>query len=186
MVKLYMVRHGRQTAGFGESLDPGLDDLGRTQAQAVAKVLAPLGPLMILSSPLTRTRETAMPLSKIWKREPVLVGAVAEVPAPAGLTLAGRSEWLGGFLASRWPDVAPDLNAWRHRVVEKLLGIQEDSVIFSHFVAINAAFAHAMNDERIMAFSPTHTSVTIFETDGKQLHVLEKGEEAPLARITVN
>jgi broad specificity phosphatase PhoE len=70
--------------------------------------------------------------------------------------------------------------------VEKLLGIQEDSVIFSHFVAINAAFAHAMNDERIMAFSPTHTSVTIFETDGKQLHVLEKGEEAPLARITVN
>ena len=76
MPRIYMVRHGRAAANFGQSLDPGLDDLGREQAQAVAKRLAPLGPLPILSSPLARTRETSIPLSKMWDRKPVIEPAV--------------------------------------------------------------------------------------------------------------
>lgn len=64
MATLFLVRHGRAAAGFDGHHDPGLDDLGRTQAISAAAHLAPLGPLAIYSSPLARARETAIPLSQ--------------------------------------------------------------------------------------------------------------------------
>ena len=67
MTKLYMVRHGRAQAGFGGAMDPGLDELGRSQADAVAEKLRSLGPLRILSSPLARAQQTAAPLAKKWR-----------------------------------------------------------------------------------------------------------------------
>ncbi|MBV9044707.1 MAG: histidine phosphatase family protein, partial [Alphaproteobacteria bacterium] len=66
MARIYMVRHGKAAAGFGEDMDPGLDATGKAQAEAVAQKLAPLGPLAILSSPLKRAQETAAPLAALW------------------------------------------------------------------------------------------------------------------------
>jgi broad specificity phosphatase PhoE len=43
MPTLYLVRHGRAAARYDEDHDPGLDDIGRRQAQAAADRLAPLG-----------------------------------------------------------------------------------------------------------------------------------------------
>ena len=52
--RLILVRHGRAAGGWDDDLDPGLDDLGRAQAEAMADLVAPLGPLPILVSPLRR------------------------------------------------------------------------------------------------------------------------------------
>jgi len=56
MSRIYMVRHGKAEAGFGEGMDPGLDARGRSQAEAVAQTLKAKGPLPIISSPLRVTR----------------------------------------------------------------------------------------------------------------------------------
>ena len=53
------VRHGRAAATFAEAADPGLDELGRKQAETVGANLASLGPLAIVSSPLKRAQETS-------------------------------------------------------------------------------------------------------------------------------
>ena len=66
MARIYLVRHGRAELGWGMDYDPGLDDLGRSQASAAANKLAPLGPLEVISSPLRRARQTAMPLAELW------------------------------------------------------------------------------------------------------------------------
>jgi broad specificity phosphatase PhoE len=65
MRSLYLVRHGRtdhNAAGrlLGR-LDPSLDELGRTQADAVAAAVVAEAPRIgrVISSPLARTRETA-------------------------------------------------------------------------------------------------------------------------------
>jgi broad specificity phosphatase PhoE len=63
MPRLYLVRHGRAAATFAEAADPGLDALGRSQAEAVAEKLAAIGPIALLSSPLARARETSEPLA---------------------------------------------------------------------------------------------------------------------------
>ncbi|MDP9464079.1 MAG: histidine phosphatase family protein, partial [Actinomycetota bacterium] len=67
MTRLYLVRHGRAAAGWNTDPDPRLDALGLDQATSVARRLAPLGPLPILSSPLLRCRQTAAPLAEIWQ-----------------------------------------------------------------------------------------------------------------------
>lgn len=59
---LTVVRHGRTEANasgllLGRRLDPGLDELGRRQAAALATALG--GADRVISSPLRRTRETA-------------------------------------------------------------------------------------------------------------------------------
>ncbi len=183
MVKLYFVRHGRAEAGFGESMDPGLDALGREQADAVAAKLAPLGPLDILSSPLKRTRETAAPLAALWRKTPAIEGAVAEIPSPKGMTLEERVAWLRALMAGSWRDVPRDLAQWREHCIATAAAIARDTVVFSHYVAINVLAGAALGDDRVVVFSPDNCSVTVFETDGATLRLVEKGHEAALTKV---
>jgi broad specificity phosphatase PhoE len=178
-----MVRHGRAEAGFGESMDPGLDAMGRSQAEAVAEKLKGLGPLPILSSPLARTQQTAVPLAKLWNAVPEIEAAVAEIPSPKGMTLEGRIAWLRKLMAGSWRDVSPELAAWREHCIATVAAIPQDTVIFSHYVAINVIAGAATGDDRVVVFSPDNCSVTVFETDGTKLHLIEKGGEASLTKV---
>ena len=182
MGRLYLVRHGRAAAGFGESHDPGLDELGRAQATAVAQTLQPRGPLPIFSSPLRRTRETAAPLAKLWQTEPIIEEAVAEIPSPTD-NLQERVAWLREFMAGSWRNATLPLAEWREAVIAAFLAVPQDAVIFSHYIAINVAVGAATADDRVVVFSPDNCSVTVIDNDGGSLHLVEKGEEAPLTKV---
>jgi len=183
MTRLYMVRHGRAAAGFGESMDPGLDAHGREQAVAASERLAPLGPLAILTSPLARARETAAPLAKLWQREPIVEPAVAEIPSPKGMTLEARVAWLRKLMAGSWRDAGRELAQWREQATATLAAQTQDTVIFSHYVAINVAAGAALGDDRVLVFSPDNCSVTIFDIEDGRLRLVEKGGEASLTKV---
>jgi broad specificity phosphatase PhoE len=183
MPRIFIVRHGRAAAGFGEDMDPGLDDLGRTQAEGAAQRLRGLGPRLILSSPLKRAQETAIPLAKIWARTPVIETAVAEIPSPKGVSLEDRVAWLRKLMAGSWRDVTPELAAWREACIAAVASVKEDAVIFSHYVAINVLFGAATADDRVVAFSPENCSITSFDNAGGKLKLLDKGSEASLTRV---
>ena len=178
-----MVRHGRAAAGFGGAMDPGLDDTGRAQAAAAAKVLAPLGPLKILTSPLLRTRETAAPLADLWQRTPTVEEAVAEIPSLEGVTLEQRVVWLRKLMEGSWRDVNLRLGQWRQNVIAALTAQSEDCVIFSHYVAINVAAGAALGDDRVHVFAPDNCSVNVFETKDGALSLIEKGRQADLTKV---
>jgi len=177
MAKLYLVRHGRAAAGWGMEIDPGLDDLGRTQARAAAQKLAPLGPLPIISSPKARARETALPLAKMWDAAPAIEERFGEIRFPSE-TPADRVHWLKEVMADQWPNLDQDLQQWRQKVLETLLSIETDTVVFTHYIAINAAVGFATADDRVVSFNPDNASITILETDGNQLCLVERGVEA--------
>lgn len=183
MARIYMVRHGKAEAGFGEGMDPGLDALGRSQALNVAERLESLGPLPILSSPLRRAQETAAPLASIWNEKPVIEAAVAEIPSPKGMTLEERAKWLRTLMSGSWRGVTPALAEWREACIAMVSGITRDTVIFSHYVALNVIAGAATGDDRVVTFSPDNCSVTTFETDGAALRLVEKGGEAPLTKV---
>ncbi len=178
-----MVRHGRAAAGFGDAADPGLDDTGRAQAVAAARVLAPLGPLKILTSPLLRTRQTAAPLAELWQRAPAVEEAVAEIPSLPGMALEKRAHWLRKLMEGSWRDVNLRLGQWREDVIAALLAQSEDCVIFSHYVAINVAAGAALGDDRIHVFAPDNCSVSVFETKGGALSLIEKGRETAQTKV---
>jgi broad specificity phosphatase PhoE len=177
MAKIYLVRHGQAAAGWGLEKDPGLDDLGRSQAQAAARQLAPLGPLPIISSPRARARQTAMPLATQWDMEPAIEKRVGEIHFPSE-TPADRVSWLKKVMVDQWPNLDPELQHWRRQVIEALTAIETDTVVFTHFIAINAAVGHAAGDDRVVSFRPDNASITVMETDGDRLYLVERGEEA--------
>ncbi|HXC54675.1 MAG TPA: histidine phosphatase family protein [Rhizomicrobium sp.] len=183
MPRIYMVRHGRAAAGFGEDMDPGLDALGREQAEAVAARLVGLGPRLILSSPLKRTRETAAPLARLWSKTPIIEPAVAEIPSPRGMSLEDRVAWLRQLMAGSWREVTPELAAWRAACIAAVVALKEETVVFSHYVAINVLMGAATSDDRVVAFSPENCSVTVFDNGGGKLRLLDKGSEASLTRV---
>ncbi|MEX2488037.1 MAG: histidine phosphatase family protein, partial [Pseudomonadales bacterium] len=138
MAIIYIVRHGRAAASFAEDLDPGLDDPGRQQAHNACDVLMAHLPLKLVSSPLNRARETAQPLRQQSGSEIQIEPRVAEIPSP-GVTLAERGPWLREIMQGNWADQSAELQSWKQDLIEFLVGLDSDTAIFSHFIAINAA-----------------------------------------------
>lgn len=177
MPRIYLVRHGRAAASFGEAADPGLDELGRSQAFSVADRLAPLGPLALMSSPLLRARETSRPLAQRWQRDVAIDPAVAEIPSPPDSGLVGRAEWLRAFMGRSWRDAPLELAQWREDAIAALAALPQDTVVFTHFIAINVAAGVAEGDDRVVLFRPDNCSVTIVEANNGILRMVERGRE---------
>ena len=177
MARLRLVRHGHAAAGFGAAADPGLDEQGHAQAAALADRLGPLGPLPLVSSPLRRTRETAAVLEAAWGSPARIESRVAEIPSPTD-DLAGRGAWLHQAMSGTWADLGADLQAWRDELVRAVIELEADTVVVTHFVAINAVVGWASGDDRVMGVALDNCSVTTIDTDGQGLRVVELGAMA--------
>lgn len=177
MNRLILVRHGDAAAGWGDDLDPGLSPLGQAQARHVAESLAPLGPIPIVTSPLRRCRETAVPIAERWDVVPVVQPDVGEIKAPDH-DLATRGPWLTSVLGSSWPEMPADQQAWRAAVLACLLAVTTDCVVVTHFVAINVAIGAATVDDRVVCRRVANCSTTMLESDGHSLVLVAAPAEA--------
>jgi broad specificity phosphatase PhoE len=185
MPTLYLIRHARPAAGWGQDPDPGLDETGHEQAKKTAlAITAAHRSMPIYSSPLKRCRETAAPLIESWARPLELMPAVAEIPSPP-LGLKERSEWLAKAMSGTWQELqasapanSPDYSQWRAALVARLAALESDCVIYTHFVAINVAVSAAQGSDAVICFRPDHASVTSFTISGGHLRLLELGRQA--------
>lgn len=171
MARLTLVRHGEATAGWGDDPDPGLSERGRRQADVVAEALTGAGPMPILVSPLRRTLETAEPLARRWRTEAVVEPRVGEIRTPTGI--GDRATWLRDVMAGRWSEQEPSLRAWADDVVDVLVARTEDTLVVSHFVAINVAVGRATGDERVVCVRPGNCSRTVLDNAGGLLRLVE-------------
>lgn len=177
MPRVYLVRHAEAAAGWTEDPDPGLSLRGRAQARAMAEALDGLGSRPIVSSPLRRARETAAELEARWGMAADVDPALGEVPTPDGVGVAERGGWLRRLLEQRWDDVEPVMRAWRDRLLDTVRSISVDTVIVSHYVAINTVAGAAGSDDRVVSFRPAHCSVTIVERHGTGLELVQAGAD---------
>ncbi|HUQ39088.1 MAG TPA: histidine phosphatase family protein [Acidimicrobiales bacterium] len=176
MARLYLVRHGEAAAGWGDDLDPGLSDLGRAQADAAAATLRDVGPLPVISSPLRRCRETAAPLEAAWSATATVVPDVGEIESPSP-DLAARATWLRQVMGGSWEDLDSITRGWRDRVVAALVAIPDETVVFTHFIAMNVAVGNATGRDEVVCFSPRNCAITVVDNAGGQLQVVELGLE---------
>ena len=181
---VHLVRHGRAAAAWDEDPDPPLSEDGLAQALRVAARFTGGPPLRVVSSPLLRCRQTAFPLATAWGTEVRLEPRVAEIPSPHGLSVSERGAWLSEAMAGTWSDLAArsgdDFLRYREATVGALRDLDEDAVVFSHFVAINAVLGVALGDDRLVVAMLDNCSVTTVSigADG-EVRVVETGGEAP-------
>jgi broad specificity phosphatase PhoE len=177
--RIYMVRHGRASAGWDTALDPGLDDLGRAQSQGVADQLQSLQLSDIITSPLLRCQQTAESLAQMWNVSPRVSAEVSEIPSPSGVAMSDRIVWLRNAMQGTWNEMGSDYVAYRDQITDFVRNIQTDTVIFSHFIAINAVVGGVLGDDRLVIRSLDNCSVTIFERDATgNLSLVQGGHEA--------
>jgi broad specificity phosphatase PhoE len=166
MARLYLVRHGRATGGWDVDPDPGLDELGRQQADGLIERLAPLGPLPVVTSPLRRCQQTAAPLAAHWEVE-VVVEPKEE-----------RVAWLRQAMAGTWTALGAPWTDYRDGVLAYVRSREVDTVVVSHFVAINAVIGACRGEDGLVVCSLDNASITIVETSASGLVLLETGHEA--------
>ena len=196
MTRIYMIRHGKAAAGWDGDADPGLNELGRAQAEAVAKKVQALlaTPVPIYSSPLKRCQETAAPLAAAWGVTPQIEAGVGEIPPPLE-DLTERTQWLRRVMAGTWEGLyrdavsvesGVDFRGWNDNVVNTLNAFKGEAVvIFSHFIALNAAYCAATGAADVVSFAPENCSLSIFDTDGTSLSLVAQGEETEDMKITL-
>ena len=185
MPKLYLIRHARPAAAWGEDADPGLDATGQQQAEAATRTLVQtLDRMPIYTSPLRRCRETALPLERLWQRSAEVLEPVAELPSPP-LDLPARQQWLRQAMQGTWrelndlaPAGSPDYIVWRQALLDALARLPQDSVVFSHFIAINVAVAAAYSRDDLVCFRPDHASITCVEAGTGSVRLIELGRQA--------
>lgn len=178
MALVHLVRHGRAAAGWDSDPDPGLDEAGMSQARQVATQLPPVGPGCVLTSPLRRCRETSAFYTELVHAEAAIEQAVTEIPAPIGLEMAGRSEWLRRVMVGRWQDLDDRYGTYRTGVISRIVMCEQDTVVFSHFVAINAIIGAAVDDDRLVIRRLDNCSVTTVEVNDGSISLIEGGHEA--------
>lgn len=187
MAHLFLVRHGRAAAGWDAALDPGLDDVGTQQATVVARQLVErIGvakDVRVVSSPLRRCQETAMPFSKMVGAFAKLETSIAEIPSPAGIAMGERTDWLRRVMQGTWSQIfrtEGDSYCEFHRdLVQWARSVRHDTVAFSHFIAINALIGAALNDDRVLIRSLDNASITTFQVGaGGELALIDAGSEA--------
>ena len=196
MTRIYMIRHGKAAAGWDGDADPGLNELGLAQAEAVAKKVQALvaTPVPIYSSPLKRCQETAAPLAAAWGVTPQIEAGVGEIPPPLE-DLTARTDWLRRVMAGTWEGLyrdavsvesGVDFRSWNDNVVNTLNAFKGEAVvIFSHFIALNAAYCAATGAADVVSFAPENCSLSIFDTDGTSLSLVALGEETEDMKIAL-
>ena len=109
---------------------------------------------------------------------------VAEIPSPTD-DLAERGAWLSRAMAGTWADLGPQYQAWRDRLVAALERLSTDTVVVSHFIAINAVVGRAVDDDRVMHVPLGNCSITTVDTAPGHLAVVELGASATTEVLVV-
>ncbi len=173
---IYLIRHGEPAGSWGGHPNPGLTELGARQASAAAEALATAGAKRAIVSPLQRCRETAAPFEKLMETHARIEPAVGEIITPPGI--GDRAVWLKGVMAGNWTGVGPEFDVWRASVMSALDRLQDQTAVFSHFVAINVIVGMLTGDDRVVVFKPGHCSITKLTRFGGKFAIDELGSEA--------
>ena len=166
MTSIWLVRHGEAAAGFSEDTDPCLSPLGREQAIHSADTLHRCVPshAALLSSPKRRAIETGEPYATKVQAELKIDGRFIELPSPGDL--AARRQWLDEVLKGQWSALPESVQLWRREAVSAIGSFTSPTVIFTHFLVINAVAAHISGEDGVVQCLPANASVHELSIEG--------------------
>ncbi|MGH9209738.1 MAG: histidine phosphatase family protein [Acidimicrobiales bacterium] len=164
-MELLLIRHARphRAEGGNGPADPGLSELGRRQAQALASWLAGEPLDAIYSSPLRRARETAAPLADLLGLPVAVEPAIAEYDAEA--TAYIPVEELRAAGDPRWMELPDDVAEFQRTVVEGVEALVANHTagtiaVICHGGVVNVYLSWVLGATRELFFLPHYTSIS--------------------------
>ena len=177
MTQIWIVRHGEAAASWEKDPDPGLSGLGQSQAEETATALMDIVPTgaQLISSPLRRAQETAAAFASKLGGGVRVDLRFSEVRSP--VPLSGRKAWLQEFMCQDWSEQSDDLWAWRQDIVSGLQEVTRPTVVFCHFLVINAVIAEIENKPEVLQVYPANASFHELKLEGGELSLIRLGQQ---------
>lgn len=178
-IKIYIVRHGEAGKSWSEDSDPGLSNKGKSQSEDLRASLSEEyleSKFKIISSPLLRAQETAAPLQEEFNFNIAINKTYAEIPSP-GIPLSERSAWLQNIFKAKIDDLEDAQSEWRNEIINSIKNLEEDTIIFSHFMVINCIVGWLEESDSTVSFYPDNCSITKISKTGGVVNLIKRGKE---------
>ena len=189
MIKIYLVRHGEASEGW-TSQDPPLSELGKLQAKSLMTFVNSIfdensiNNTNVISSPLNRYKETASLALEKKYLEIAINDNFRELPSPT-IDLEKRVNWLRRILPLTWPELLKyketmesgvNFTQWRENIMSNIYSLKKDTIIFTHFVVINAVIVEILKSDKIVNFQPANCSITEISKKNDKLKIVKLGK----------
>ena len=179
-VTIYLIRHGEAKAAWDEDPNPGLSKKGEQQSKCLINEISsdlPSG-FEVISSPLMRAQETALPLKEELGFKLGINNTFAEIPSP-GISLSERRDWLRGVFSKEVKELEEPQLKWRNSIIQSIKLIQNDTIIFTHFMVINCVVGWISNSRKFVSFHPDNCSITKIKRINGNFEILNLGKNIP-------
>ena len=159
-IDLIFIRHGEASDAWSNHPDPGLSKTGISQSNDLLdnKDLALLENYSFISSPKLRAIETAKPLAKKFNKELKIDNDFIEIPSK-NIDLNDRQDWIREIVKTNKKDLPNYVKLWIKNIYKKTISLKKNSIIFTHFMVINALISEITSSETLLYFHPGYTSI---------------------------
>lgn len=176
---IYLIRHGEAAQAWDEAPDPALSKTGKEQAVKLAEEYLPIVKnknFQLMSSPLLRAQQTALPFKESMGLAPIINQKIAEIPSP-GIALKDRRDWLKALFTKRIKELEQPQLDWRNNIIQSISNLEKNTLIFSHFMTINAVVGWIKGDDRVVNYYPNYCSITKIVKKNCQYTIESLGNE---------
>jgi len=176
---IYLIRHGEAAQAWDVAPDPILSKNGQRQARELADAYLPLlnsTDFQLITSPLARAQETARPFQKGLHFDPIINTNFAEIPSP-NISLANRRNWLKDLFTKKITELEQPQLTWRNNIISGIQSLEKPTLIFSHFMTINAIVGWIRGNEQVVSYYPNYCSITQIEKVGNEFFIRSLGKE---------
>ena len=159
-IELIFIRHGEASDAWNNHPDPGLSKTGISQSNDLLnnKDLEFLEKYSFISSPKLRAIETARPLAKKFNKKLKIDNDFIEIPSK-NIDLNDRQEWIQEIIKTNKKDLPDYVKLWSKNIYKKTISFKNNSIIFTHFMVINALISEITSSETLLYFHPGYTSI---------------------------
>ena len=177
-INLLLVRHGEASESWGNHPDPDLSELGIKQSASLINnaMLKSLDSYNFVSSPKSRAKMTAEPLIKKFNKELIINNAYSEIPSD-DIDNSQKKAWLTDIMNTKIRDLPDSVVNWRNNIINNSLNISHNTIVFTHFMVINALVGSLLKNNSLMYFFPNYVSVTKITFENKEVKSISLGDE---------
>jgi probable phosphoglycerate mutase len=165
---IILIRHGEASAGWSVHPDPGLSESGREQAAETGKsLIEEISSYQLVSSPKKRAIETMEVMIEKKECSFQLDSRFIEIPSN-NIHADKKRDWLINIFTTPIKELPEAVKEWRNNLISWLEDIEDNFIVTTHFMVINALISYLTSNNKISYFHPDYASRTeIFIKNGE-------------------
>ena len=177
-INLLLIRHGEASESWGDHPDPVLSKNGEAQANSLIfkNELESLEDFQFISSPKSRAKLTAQPLVDKFQKHLNINSIYSEIPS-SDIDKSDKKNWLRDIMQLDMDYLPEEVLKWKNNLVDDCLNLSRDTIIFTHFMVINALVSSMLKHSKIMYFYPDYVSITKITLTNNEIKNIVLGDE---------